>query len=144
MSDRKKEHINDEQVSAAVRERRIAQRTPVDAPVEFQILVEGGKGEMEDGRLLDLSIAGAAILTSRELASGALLRLGIPAADPSSPRLQIRGAIVNRRQLEDGHWRYGMKFDKIYYTLAKRAIELATDQAEPDPEIPSSKKQPPA
>lgn len=136
MTDRKKEPTDDDAASAAVTERRIVPRTPVDAPAVFKVLSETGSAE--DGRLLDLSIAGAAFRASRELPLGAVVRLGIPAADASGPPSQIKGTIVNRRELDDGHWRYGLKFDKLYYTLAKRAIELAIDPSIPNPEASAS------
>lgn len=123
-------------------ERRRVVRTQVDAPAVFQVLSEDGKGKKEDGRLLDLSIAGAAFSTSRELASGSVLSLRIPAADTSgsasskspSQSFQVKGTIVNRQELAAGHWRFGVKFDTLYYTLAKRAIALAVDQTVSEPE----------
>lgn len=85
--------------------------------------------------MVDLSISGAALRTAVQLSCGDPISLKLPpkekasstAADESalagrsSHSLSVRGVVVNSRQLEGGDWRYGIKFERLYYTLAEWA-----------------------
>ena len=87
------------------------------------------------GRLVDLSISGAALRTDTRLTVGDPISLTLPpkekaqstSADgksvPKRPNtsLSVRGSIVNASQIEGGEWRYGIKFERLYYTLAEWA-----------------------
>jgi hypothetical protein len=91
--------------------------------------------EKKIGRMVDLSISGAALRTDVQLSEGDLISLKLPPKEkarsgsdaeasvpsPSSNPLSVRGTIVNVRQIEGGDWRYGIKFERLYYTLAEWA-----------------------
>lgn len=118
-------------------DRRATPRHQTDVEINWHLITEKA-GDKKLGRLVDLSISGAALRVSQELTVGVLISLKLPpkekapspaaatangAAVPgrSGQALSVRGTIVNARQLEGGDWRYGIKFDRLYYTLAKWA-----------------------
>lgn len=115
-------------------DRRSTPRHQTDVEIQWHLIAEKA-GDKKLGRLVDLSISGAALRVSQELTVGSLISLKLPpketapsttangAAVPgrSGQALSVRGTIVNARQLEGGDWRYGIKFDRLYYTLAKWA-----------------------
>ncbi len=118
--------------SEAPDERRVVPRTRVEVPMSYRVLEAGvGTARDEPGQLLDLSIAGAAFSTDRELPLHVKLRLDIPApdadlaSDTTPPTRQIKGTVVNCRHTESNGWRYGVKFEKLYYTLADWVRQLA-------------------
>lgn len=117
-------------------DRRATPRHQTDVEIYWHLLSEKA-GDKKLGRLVDLSISGAALRVSQELPVGSLISLKLPpkekalspaadangASEPgrSGQALSVRGTIVNACQLEEGDWRYGIKFDRLYYTLAKWA-----------------------
>lgn len=120
-------------------ERRIVPRTRVELPITYQVTGVAAEADVSsvhgEGHLADLSVAGAAFSAEVDLPLETTLRITIPApnlklnneSEISTPlQRSIKGKIVNRREIEGGNWRYGVKFDKLYYTLAGWVDELAS------------------
>jgi len=107
-------------------DRRATPRHKADIGI-FWRLSEEKSQEARKGQLVDLSISGAAIRIDEELPENASISIKLPPASNQSTdasnrpmsSFSVRGKIVNSRPLDDGGWRYGIKFDRLYYTLAQ-------------------------
>jgi|GEM_PF-4944802 hypothetical protein len=122
--------------SAEIRweDRRSSPRQMTDVEVFWHLTSEKPVNK-KVGRLVDLSISGAALRTNTQLTVGDPISLKLPpkkkaqstsaegASVPNRPNtpLSVRGTIVNVSQMEGGGWRYGIKFERLYYTLAEWA-----------------------
>lgn len=122
-------------VNESSQERRIFPREPLDLPLSFQV-VGGydGPSRRGEGRLIDISAGGIAFTGKFEFPVGTVLRVKIPASDfaakgaPDATQVAaktVKGTIVNGRQLDDGSWRYGIQFDRLYYALVEWGKSLS-------------------
>jgi len=115
-------------------DRRSTPRHKTDVEVLWYLTAEKPI-KRNQGRMVDLSISGAALRTAVQLSAGDPISLKLPPKDKkqstaadgsplpvrSSHSLSVRGIVVNVCQLEGGDWRYGIKFERLYYTLAEWA-----------------------
>lgn len=115
-------------------DRRSSPRHKTDHEILWYLTAEKPV-DKKTGRLVDLSISGAALKTSIQLSAGEPICLKLPPKEKvqatvtdgasvpnrSNTSLSVRGTIVNVSQMDDGDWRYGIKFERLYYTLANWA-----------------------
>lgn len=76
-----------------------------------------------EGRLIDLSLGGAAFSTPEDLQIGIQVSLRVsPPPDRAGPggrTVTVTGTTVNKRRTNDGSYRYGVQFEKLYYVFAE-------------------------
>jgi len=113
-------------------ERRSTPRHKTNIEISWRLLSEKPQ-QVREGDLVDLSISGAAVCVDYDLPMGSTISIKLPAPrhEPESahPRpstsLSVKGTVVNSRAANGGLWRYGIKFDRLYYTLAQWVNQAA-------------------
>lgn len=134
------QHSRESENQQKSKNRRSSPRHRVEASIQWH-LAEEKPVVVREGKLVDLSAVGAAFRTSAALQTNTLVSLKLPpkkieqavpkargtesgaesnsAPQGASKSLTVKGVIVNSHQLEDGSWRYGLKLDRIYFTLTQ-------------------------
>jgi len=114
-------------------ERRSTPRHKTNVEISWRLLSEKPQ-QVRKGDLVDLSISGAAVCVNYDLPMGSTISIKLPPShhDPESAHtrpstsLSVKGTVVNSRATGGGLCRYGIKFDRLYYTLAQWVSQAST------------------
>jgi hypothetical protein len=109
-------------------DRRKNERYTIQTPVQWR-LKELKSANWADESLLDISISGAAFSATQALEAGTIVALRITppegaTEDPNHPPVLINGTVRNSMPIEDGRFRNGVEFNRIYFLFAEWGRKL--------------------